>query len=116
MSAQSARIGREKRGTPGLTADDVSLGTLVAAKARFLAPMIVIYMAGYIGVTALAGFAKGFMALKVVGSLNVGFVLIAFNYGVSWVLALVYVRVANTVFDPMVRQAVAGMKRRGARP
>src|SRR5260370_33602294 len=110
MSAPSESICQEKRGTSTLTADDASLRTLVAAKARFLAPMIVIYMVGYIGVTALAGFAKGFMALKVLGSLNVGFVLIALNYGLSWALALVYVRVATTVFDPMVRQAIAGMK------
>jgi uncharacterized membrane protein (DUF485 family) len=115
MSVPSESIGRENSGTPGMTADDASLRSLVAAKARFLVPMIVIYMAGYIGVTALAGFAKGFMALKVVGSLNVGFVLIALNYGISWVLALVYVRVANTVFDPMVRQAVAGIKSHVAR-
>jgi uncharacterized membrane protein (DUF485 family) len=109
MSVPSESMGRENSGTPGMTADDDSLRSLVAAKARFLAPMIVIYMAAYIGLTALAGFAKGFMALKVLGSLNVGFVLIALNYGLSWVLALVYVHVADTIFDPMVRQAVAGM-------
>ena len=88
---------------------DASIATLIAAKTRFLAPMIVIYMVGYIGLTVLAGFAKDVMALKVVGSLNLGFVLIALNYVLSWVLALVYVRVANTIFDPLARRVVAMM-------
>jgi uncharacterized membrane protein (DUF485 family) len=99
-----------KRGTAGVTARDVTLEELIAAKARFLAPMIALSVVSYIGVTALAGFAKGFMALRVVGSLNVGFVLIAFNYVLSWVLALVYVRIANRILDPMVERVVAGTK------
>jgi uncharacterized membrane protein (DUF485 family) len=41
-----------------------SIATLVNAKIRFFTPMIIIYMVGYIGLTALAGFAKGIMALK----------------------------------------------------
>ena len=47
--------------------------------------------------------------LKVAGSLNVGFVLIALNYVISWVLALVYVRVANANFDPMVERAAGDL-------
>ena len=43
-----------------------SITTLIDAKIRFFTPMIVIYMVGYIGLTALAGFAKGLMALKAV--------------------------------------------------
>jgi len=105
-----SRSGRERR----LTAmADVSIKMLIAAKVRVLAPMIIIYMVGYIGVTGLAGFAKGFMSLKVVGSLNVGFTLIAGNYLLSWLLALVYVRAANTIFDPLVVRAVAAIKNDG---
>jgi uncharacterized membrane protein (DUF485 family) len=111
MSAQSEGVGRR---SIRLDRQEASLRELIAVKARFLVPMIVIYMAGYIGVTALAGFAKGVMALKVVGSLNFGFVLIALNYLLSWALALVYVRVANTIFDPIVARVVAGMRKRGA--
>jgi uncharacterized membrane protein (DUF485 family) len=73
-------------------------------KVRFIAPMIVIYIFSYIGLTVLAGFAKTFLALKVVGSLNLGFLLIGANYVIAWVLALLYVRVANHRFDPMVER------------
>ena len=115
MSVRSQDAEATKHGTAGVTAHDVTLRKLIAAKVRFLAPMIVIYMVGYIGVTVLAGFAKGFMAQKVVGSLNVGFVLIVLNYVLAWALALVYVRVANRIFDPMVEQVIAGTKSQGGR-
>ena len=62
---------------------------LVAAKLRFLVPMTIIFMVGYIGLTVTAGFAKGLMAVKIVGSLNLGFALIGLNYILSWILALV---------------------------
>ncbi len=68
-----------------------------------------IYLIGYIGLTVLAGFAKGFMAHKVVGAVNVGFILIAANYVLAWVLAIIYVRVANATFDPLAKKAVAAV-------
>jgi|SRR5690349_15294297 uncharacterized membrane protein (DUF485 family) len=111
MSAQSEGVARI---SIDLAAQEASLKELIAVKARFLVPMIVIYMVSYIGLTALAGFAKGLMAVKVVGSLNLGFVLIALNYLLSWVLALVYVRLANSIFDPLVARVVARTRKRGA--
>ena len=71
--------------------------SLVAAKLRFLVPMTTIFMVGYIGLTVIAGFAKGLMAVKIVGSLNLGFALIGFNYVLSWALALVYERIADKI-------------------
>jgi uncharacterized membrane protein (DUF485 family) len=91
-----------------------SIATLVNAKIRFFTPMIIIYIVGYIGLTALAGFAKGFMALKVIGALNIGFFLIACNYVLSLVIALAYVRVANATLDPMVQKVVSVLRGRGA--
>ena len=88
--------------------------SLVAAKLRFLVPMTTIFMVGYIGLTVIAGFAKGLMAVKVVGSLNLGFTLIAFNYVLSWVLALVYERIANKIFDPLASSAAAASRRSAA--
>jgi uncharacterized membrane protein (DUF485 family) len=49
--------------------------------------MTMIFFVSYIGLTALAGFAKGFLALKVIGAVNVGFMLIAGNYALAWLLA-----------------------------
>jgi uncharacterized membrane protein (DUF485 family) len=90
-----------------LDAAHVSVRTLIAAKLRYLVPMTIIFMVGYLGLTILAGFAKGLMGTKIVGSVNLGFILIAFNYASSWVLAIVYERVANNTFDPLAALAAS---------
>ena len=95
-----------------LEAAQASVRSLVAMKLRYLVPMTIIFMVGYIGVTVLAGFAKGLMATKVIGSVNVGFTLIALNYVLSWILALVYERVANNAFDPLASRAAADASRK----
>jgi uncharacterized membrane protein (DUF485 family) len=97
-----------------LEAAHASLRELVAAKLKYLVPMTITYMVGYIGLTVLAGFAKGLMRTQVVGAFNLGFFLIAVNYVLSWVLAILYVRVANRVFDPLVRKAAAAINSAGA--
>ena len=88
--------------------------SLVAAKLRFLVPITIIFMVGYIGLTVIAGFAKGLMGIKIVGPLNLGFALIALNYVLSWVLALVYERIANRIFDPLASRAGASSRRSAA--
>jgi uncharacterized membrane protein (DUF485 family) len=47
------------------------------------------------------------MGTRVVGSLNLGFALIAFNYLLSWGLAIIYGRIAANRFDPLAARAVA---------
>jgi uncharacterized membrane protein (DUF485 family) len=80
---------------------------LIAEKLRLLAPMTVIFMVAYVGLTALAGFARDLMGTRVLGSINLGFALIAFNYFLSWTLAIVYGRIAARRFDPLAAKAVA---------
>ncbi len=93
-----------RNGTARQSADAL-VRRLIAEKLRFLVPMTVIFMAGYIGLTALAGFARDLMGIKVVGSLNLGFVLIALNYLLSWALAIIYGRIAANRFDPLATKA-----------
>lgn len=95
-------------------ASHATVKKLVAEKLRFLVPMTVIFMVGYIGLTVLAAFAKPLMAMKVVGSVNLGFVLIGVNYVLAWILAIVYTRVANSTFDPLAREAAASLTQRKA--
>jgi uncharacterized membrane protein (DUF485 family) len=107
MSAEANGVHHSEAQSTSRLAHGISIAALVIAKMRFLGPMIIIYLVGYLGVTVLAGFAKKFMALKVIGSFNVGFALIAGNYILSWVLALIYVYVASAILDPLIEQAVA---------
>lgn len=89
-----------------LNAARTSIKTLVAVKLKFLVPMTIIFVVGYIGLTVLAGFGKQWAGIKVFGSVNLGFALIAFNYLLSWILAIVYERVANNTFDPLAEKTV----------
>lgn len=86
---------------------------LIAEKLRYLVPMTVIFMLGYIGLTALAGFARDLVGIKVVGSVNLGFVLIAFNYLLSWTLAISYGRIAANRFDPLATRATMQISDQG---
>jgi uncharacterized membrane protein (DUF485 family) len=98
------------RNGASLEAAHASVRQLIAEKLKYLVPMTIIFMVGYIGLTVLAGFARDLMAVKVIGSVNLGFVLIALNYVLSWVLAIVYGRVASSVFDPLAATAAAQIR------
>ena len=101
------------RNGTSIEAAHATVRQLIAEKLRYLVPMTVIFMVGYIGLTILAGFAKDLMGTKVIGSVNLGFVLIAFNYLLSWVLAIVYGRIAANKFDPMATRAALQIAGRG---
>jgi uncharacterized membrane protein (DUF485 family) len=90
-----------------LEAAHASVKLLIAEKLKYLVPMTAIFMVGFMGLTVLAGFAKDLMGTKIIGSVNLGYVLIAFNYVLSWVLAIVYGRIAADKFDPLAARAAA---------
>jgi uncharacterized membrane protein (DUF485 family) len=104
------------RDTASLEAAHASIRSLIAVKLKYLVPMTIIFMVGYIGLTILAGFAKGVTGIKIIGAFNLGFLLIALNYLLSWVLAIIYTRVANNIFDPMSRKAIAELTAAGRAP
>jgi len=81
----------------------VEFKTLIDIKRRSIMPMIVIYVAGYMSLSVLAGFGRGILGTKVLGSINLGFVLIAGNYLMSWMLAIIYARISANRHDPLVR-------------
>ena len=101
------------RNGTSLEAAHASVRQLIAEKLKYLVPMTIIVMVSYIGLTILAGFARDLMGSKVIGSLNLGFALIAFNYLLSWVLAIIYGRIAGHKFDPLAARAVLEISGRG---
>ncbi len=101
---------------PGASIDGIQSAefkTLVDAKRRSIVPMVVIYVVGYMGLSVLAGFGHGILGIKVLGPVNLGFVLIAGNYVMSWVLAVVYARVSANSHDPLVKVVVEKARARG---
>jgi len=57
----------------------------------------------YFGFIALVAFGRSFLALQMVPGVSLGILLGALVIVASWVLTWVYVRWANTVYDPQVR-------------
>ncbi|SDJ63502.1 Uncharacterized membrane protein, DUF485 family [Bradyrhizobium sp. Rc2d] len=94
-----------------LEAAHASIRVLVGEKLRYLVPMTVIFMTCYIGVTILAGFDKEVVGTSIVGSVNLGFVLIALNYVLSWGLAIAYGCIAQKKFDPLAARAAAASRK-----
>jgi uncharacterized membrane protein (DUF485 family) len=88
-----------------LAAAHVLVRQLVAEKLKYLVPMTILFLVGYIGLTAAAGFAKDLIGIRVAGSVNLGFVLIALNYLLSWAIAVAYGRIAADKFDPLAAKA-----------
>ncbi len=87
-----------------------AFSALMSAKVRFLVPLIIISVGFYLGVTVLAGLAPGFTGQLVIGPLNIGYLLVFAAYIVTWVAALVYVRVANRDFDAKATEAISELE------
>ena len=78
-----------------------SLGALVALKRRLIMPMLVVSLGVFFGVSLLAGVARPFMATKLAGPLNTGYMLIGSIYLVCWGVAVLYYAAATYAIDPL---------------
>jgi nucleotide-binding universal stress UspA family protein/uncharacterized membrane protein (DUF485 family) len=94
--------------------DYPSFRALISSKTRFLVPVLILSLGFYLGITVLAGLAPGFTAQRIIGPLSVGYLLVFATYIMAWVVALVYVRVANHDFDPKAANAVSALHERQA--
>lgn len=81
LPAASPHWPRQTRIPGGTGAMQVT--ALVATKLLCIVPMIAVYVTAYLGLSILCGFAKPILGTKVLGPVNLGFVLIALNYLVA---------------------------------
>ena len=88
---------------------------LIAVKRRMIAPLLLLPLTYFLGTMLLAGYSRPLMGTKVVGSLNLGYVLIIITYLMCWVVALLYARIADSRFDPQAAQAISEFERGGVR-
>lgn len=89
---------------------DQKFQRLLQLKASRIRPAVLLYFLTYIALSSLAGFAPQIMDAKLIGSLSVGYCLILLTYGVAWGVALWYVRVAETEFDPLKESAIKSIQ------
>ena len=80
---------------------------LIAKRKRFVLPATIFFLSWYLGFILLAGYAEDFMGDSIYEGLTVGYVLALSQFIMVWVLAGVYVRKANSEFDPLARKAAA---------
>ena len=84
---------------------------LIAARRRFVLPATIFFLAWYIGFILLAGYAPDFMAESVYQGLTVGYCLALTQFVMVFTLGYLYLRRANTVYDPLaakVREKALG--------
>jgi uncharacterized membrane protein (DUF485 family) len=82
---------------------DSRLGDLDRARWRMALILTGSTVLIYFGFIALVAFGRSFLALQVMPGLSLGILLGALVIVASWMLTWVYVRWANTVYDPQVR-------------
>jgi uncharacterized membrane protein (DUF485 family) len=75
---------------------------------RFVFPMSALFLAWYLAYVLLASYARPFMAIKLMGNINVGLVLGLLQFVSTFVITTLYVRFARRDIDP----AAAEIRRR----
>ena len=69
---------------------------------RFTVPLVVAVLGWYFVYVALAAFAPGFMAVSVLGEVNVGLCLGLLQFVSTFAVTTMYARWARSTLDPMV--------------
>lgn len=79
----------------------------------FVFPMTLAFLVWYLLYVLCSAFARGFMAHKVVGNINVGLVFGLLQFVSTFGIAYAYSRYARTRLDPMADQLRADLDRGG---
>ena len=79
---------------------------------RFVFPMSALLLRWYLSYVLLASFAKPFMAIKLVGNINVGLALGLLQFVSTFVITTLYVRFARREIDPAAAEIRARMGQR----
>ena len=91
-------------------ANDTEFKRLLAAKARFIVPTTIFFIAYYFALPVLVGYAPELMATPVIGPVNIAYLFALSQFFVAWLIAWLYVRAANR-FDKMSEQVLANLER-----
>lgn len=67
---------------------------------RFVFPMSAAFLVWYLAFVLLASFAPEFMAIKLLGNINVGLVIGLLQFVSTFLITTLYVRYANNHLDP----------------
>lgn len=74
---------------------------LVAARVRFILPATIFFLAYYFALPLANGLAPDLMRTRVIGNINLAYLFALSEFFMAWILAWLYIRRANNVFDRM---------------
>ena len=128
METRNRSAGRETRRDPdrqaGVEAAPISASNwealapspefrrLIAAKRNFIIPAVVFFLVYYFALPLGNGLAPSLMNTKIIGNINLAYLFALSEFVMAWILAAVYIRRANRIFDPLaaaVRRLAARM-------
>ncbi|MDN5918324.1 MAG: DUF485 domain-containing protein [Pseudonocardia sp.] len=81
---------------------------------RFVFPMTAVFLVWYFAYVALASYAPGFMAIRVVGNINIGLLIGLAQFVSTFVITQLYVRFADREIDPAAAH-LRGLVEQGSR-
>ena len=85
---------------------------LITAKRNFIIPATIFFLVYYFALPLGNGLAPKLMNTKIIGNINLAYLFALSEFVMAWILAAVYIRRANRVFDPLaaaVRRLAARM-------
>lgn len=71
---------------------------------RFVFPASIGFLLWYLGYVLLASYARDFMAIKVLGNINVGLLVGLLQFVTTFALTTVYVSYAERRLDPLAEE------------
>lgn len=129
METRNRTAGRGSRGDP-----DASMGTgaiptskwdalaaspefrrLLMARRNFIIPATAFFLVYYFALPLTNGLAPSLMNTKIIGNINLAYLFALSEFVMAWILAYVYIRRANRVFDPLAAAVRRLAERMGVR-
>ena len=80
---------------------------LVRRRFRFVLPATIFFLVYYFLLPLGNGLAPDFMKTRVFGQVNIAYLFALSEFVMAWVLAYLYIRKANTVFDVLAAKVRA---------
>lgn len=80
---------------------------LLKARMRFVLPATIFFLVYYFLLPLGNGLAPDFMKTRVIGEVNIAYLFALSEFVMAWVLAYLYIRKANTVFDTLAAKVRA---------
>ena len=88
---------------------------LVRKRRSFVLPGTIFYLAWYMCFILLCAYAEDFMSERVYEGLTVGYCLALTQFVMVLVLGLMYLKRANTIYDPLAEKAIEGYAQHSGR-